>query len=104
LEQQHQAMCLKVENLNANAGTESRPLSYAVEHRSLQNRLNPIFKSTQFAIDDPPPTLPVESYQSNPLFFQDPIGDRVVLDSSVSLLPSQLEIFFSFHLFSKLSR
>jgi hypothetical protein len=89
-------MCLKVEHLNVNAGTESSPLSYAVEHRPLQNPLNPTFKSTQYAIDDPPPPLPVESYQSNPLFFQDPIGDRVAIDSSASLLPSQLEIFFSF--------
>jgi hypothetical protein len=73
-------MCLKVENLSANAGTESRPLSYAVEHRPLQNHLNPTFKSTQFAIGDPPPMLPVESYQSKHLFFQDPIGGLVAID------------------------
>jgi hypothetical protein len=48
-----------------------------------------IFKSTRYAIDDPPPTLPVESYQSKHLFFLDPIGDLVALDSSASLLPSQ---------------
>jgi hypothetical protein len=57
--------------------------------RPLQAHLNPTVKSTQFAIDDPPPTPLVESYQSKPLFFQEPIGDRVVPDSSASLLPSQ---------------
>lgn len=40
------------------------------DDRPLQNRFNPTFKSTQFAIDDPPSTRPVESYQSKLLFFR----------------------------------
>jgi hypothetical protein len=50
------------------------------DDRHVLNHLNLIFKSTQFAIDDPPPMLPVESYQSKHLFFQDPIGGLVAID------------------------
>jgi hypothetical protein len=82
----------------------SPPIS-KISDRPLQAHLNPTVKSTQFAIDDPPPTPLVESYQSKPLFLQDPIGDQVGHNSSASLY---CHLCFSdllqLHLFSKLTR
>jgi hypothetical protein len=65
--------------------------------RPLQNRFNSISKPTRYAIDDPPPTLPVESYQSKHLFFQNPIGGLVVPVVCIFVaIISVLVIFFSF--------